>query len=377
MFCTSCGTPAIPQGVYCTRCGQPLKGPTAVYVEAPPPAWRMSAAALGIAAAVCTLAALFPVYGYQGADATAQRLKDSSSTVAFNAVFIGSIVIAALLAFLSRTSRFGAGMLVGAGLLTAAQFISDTTDFLRSGTDGSATYYSPGPGYWWGITSCALCLASAVLALIALRRCGALRIRATRVGIFWAITGMVLAIGWLIGTWMPWQKTTLTSTVADATKTVTLSECCSLSDMPGQFLAEAALAFVLLIAVALIGACISSAATASGAILGSAFCAGASIVPGLMNKAPSIADVASAWDTVTEDQLRQAQAATALHHLPGLWLTAASVVGLILLATARGMHGMVSAAGPDSVVYAERESAGSPTAAQVLLSPENSPKTGP
>lgn len=289
------------------------------------------------------VAALFPVYTYTGAAATGFSLVDQATNIAFNLVFIIALALGALLAFPARTGRLGAGMLIGAGTGFAAHLINDVGSVTRSGPQGSPDYAAAGPGFWWEVAGGATALAVVVVAIVSLRRCGALRLRPTRTSILWAISGLVLAAAWLVGTWMPWSKQTVTWTLDGTTKSVSLGQCCDLSDSAGPMVAQALVIAILIAAVALVGSCTSSAAASCGALVGVAICAGADNVVAVMVKPMTIDQLASSWNA-TEEQLRAAATVVDRVTLPGAWIAAMAVLGVLVLAVARGLHGAAAAA---------------------------------
>ncbi|MFH8577099.1 hypothetical protein [Streptomyces zaomyceticus] len=298
------------------------------------------------------------------------RLADQPATVAYNAVFISALVLAGLLALFSRSSRLGSGLLVGAGAGFAVHFITDIADVVRSGPQGTPTHTAAGPGFWWGMAACALALAGAGLATAALSRRGSLRLQPMRSSLVWAVFGLILVTAWLVGTWMPWARQTATLTVSGETKTTTLMECCKLSDMSGQNLAQALVITALLGAMVLVGSCLSSAAVACGGLVGAAVCAGADNVVPLLSKPYTLAELASAWQ-VTEEQLRTSGTVIERVVLPGAWIAGLGVIGLLLLAVARGLHGAAAQAAGGHLTQAGPGALATP--APQAMTPGNEP----
>ncbi|MFK3732511.1 hypothetical protein ACI2LJ_19835 [Streptomyces sp. NPDC088090] len=300
--------------------------------------WYLLAAIAGLTAATLWLISLFPVYSYAGASETATHLNDHTQNVAFNSAFIAGSFLSAILALPRVTRKFGAAMLLSIAALSAAETFSDAANFLRSDIAGTSGYYTPGPGYWCSLTGTALHLIACGLSFTALKRDGAFKISLNQASAIWATLGVLAGGAWLLGEWIPWRRTTFTGTVEGKEITNTITECCNLSEMPGQYLTEALLSAAILAATALTAATLRSAPAASGLLLGASVSIVADIASALTIKAPSLADVASAWST-TEEQLRQIQAFTETHHLNGFWIALASAVTLILMATARGFMG--------------------------------------
>jgi hypothetical protein len=208
----------------------------------------------------------------------------------------------------------------------------------RSGASGTADYVAPDSGFYWGVSSAVLAIAGAITATLVLRQSGAFRFAPTKGSALWAVLGLLCAAAWLVGTWLPWIKQDITITPENGTpKTMPYSECCSLSDVAAQSAVQAVVVAVLIAAACLVAACLGSAATASGILLAACVCSFDSVISAILHKPDTLAQVASGTD-LTEIQLTQLKAFVSLHILPGVWITAAASLGLLLLAAGRGIY---------------------------------------
>ncbi|MEU3630899.1 hypothetical protein [Streptomyces fradiae] len=300
----------------------------------------------GIGAAVCVVIAICATYSFTGADADPNTLHDSDSTLAFNIVFTAALALGSVLTLPRATARLGLGMAVGAGAVYPSLFIANVASMFRSSAHGTPGYIAPGAGFYWGIVSAALAIAAAVSATVALRRSGDSRLAPTKSSSLWAVIALLCTGAWVVGTWLPWQKQVLTATAADGTtSSVTYGPCCSLSHQPAQWAVQAVATAVLITVVCLIAVCLTSASTASGILLAATVFAASDVLRVLWTKPYTLAELAPGLE-MTEGQLIQADAVVVLRHLPGVWITAAACMGLLLLAVARGIHVASTASHP-------------------------------
>jgi hypothetical protein len=302
------------------------------------PVLRFAVASCGVAGAVCVVVATRTTYAFAGFDGHATTLLDSAATLAYNVVFVAALLTGGLLTCFKVTASLGMGMSFASGLVFPALSIGDIVTMIRSTPSGTSTYYAPGAGFYWGISGSALAIAGAIAATAALRRSGALRLHPNTASVWWAILGLVLSATFIVGTWLPWKRETLTGTVNGASKTIQYDPCCSLSHEPGQWATQWIIVTACIAAVCLLAACISSAATATGIILAAAVYSAAQNIDALFDQPYTLAQLAPGLG-VTESQLQLDKAVVTLHRLPGAWITAAAALGLILLAAARYIHG--------------------------------------
>jgi hypothetical protein len=272
-------------------------------------------------------------------------LHSDDGTLAFNIVLATVLALGGLLALPRVTARLGLGLAVGAGVIYPSLLVADIIGMFRSGDRGTPGYIAPGFGFYSGIVSAVLALAAAVCAAIALRRSGDLRLAPARSSSLWAVVALLSVAAWIIGTWLPWQKQVLTATVNGTAKAVTYGPCCSLSKEPAQWAVQAAATALLIAVVCLVAVCLRSASTSTGILLAACIFSASDVMTVPWSKPYALAELAPGLN-VTEDQLRQADAVVALHHLPGVWITAAASLGLLLLAVAQGIHAASTAPQP-------------------------------
>ena len=339
MFCTECGRPGNLSDRYCGHCGRsvPSAAGSPRVAAAIDSGLRLAAATAGLAAAVCVVVAICSTYSFVGIDGQPTTLHDSGATLAYNIVFIATLLVGGLLSCFKASARLGLGIGISSGTVFPALFIGDIVTVVRSGPFGTSSYYGPGPGFYWGIGAAALGVCGAVIAASVLRRSGDLSLSATRASVWWAIVGLILSATWIVGTWLPWERQTLTATVNGASKTFRFDPCCSLSQEPGQWATQWITVTACIALACLLAACIRSAATATGIILAAATYAAAPNIDGLFHQPYTLEQVAPTLHT-TEFQLQQDRAVVVLHTLPGAWIAAAAVLGMVLLAVARCIH---------------------------------------
>ncbi|WP_314612178.1 hypothetical protein [Streptomyces stackebrandtii] len=298
---------------------------------------------LSIAAAACVIVAICTTYSFEGADAQPTTLHDSDGTLAFNVVFVALLSLAGLMTLPRTTARLGLGLAVGAGLVLPGLFVAGTVDMFRSGPSGASDYVAPGAGFYWGTVSAGLAIAAAVSAVLGLRRGGDFRLAPIKASALWAALGLLCAAAWLVGTWLPWQKQELAFTpTGGQPQTITYGPCCSLSNMPAQWAIQAIAIAVLIMVACLIAACLRSAAITTGILLAACVCSASSVLSTLWSKPYTLAQLAPGLE-VSEYQLTQVKAVVSLHRLPGVWITSAAVLGLLLLAVVRGLHAAATA----------------------------------
>ncbi|MFE1986740.1 hypothetical protein [Streptomyces mirabilis] len=345
MFCTVCGHLGAPGESYCAQCGERYNRGGGV--AAPPlSALRYFTSGIGIGTAACAVIAICTTYSFTGADAHPTTLHDTDSALAFNIVLTAALLLASLLVLLRATARLGLGMAVGAGVVYPSLFVANVASMFRSSAHDTSGYIAPGVGFYWGIVSAALAIAAAVSAAITLRRSGDIRLAPTKTSSLWAVIALLCTVAWVVGTWLPWQKQVLTATAANGTaKSITYGPCCSLSHEPAQWAVQAVTTAVLIAVVCLIAVCLRSASTASGILLAACVFSAGDVMSVLWSKPYTLAELAPGLE-MTETQLRQANAVVVLHNLPGVWITSAASLGLLLLTVARGVHAASAASHP-------------------------------
>lgn len=352
MSCIACGPPNVAGETYCGQCG-PSLGPASVQApgeeqvvvlahptpaprtgsdDVPSTTLRAAAAGAALIGVVCLIVSLYQPYSYTGPAAVPRQLGDAPGPVAYITFQAAGAAAGALLLLFRRTTRLGAGMLTGAALVFAAQLISTTGDFLRSTASGTDLFLGPGTGYWLNLATGAALVLAAALAFTGLARTGALRLRPSRLGIPWTLTGLALTALYFTGSWMPWVRYTVTQETDGRVTTRTLSECCTLST--GQALAqEIAIATVMVLLVHLAGRLLSVSA-ASGLVLGSAAGVAATVVATFLTSPWTLDDLALTWDVPVADLVRD-KTVLGTELLTGTWLATAAVLGLAILAGAR------------------------------------------
>ncbi|MGW2826424.1 hypothetical protein ACWC24_36385, partial [Streptomyces sp. NPDC001443] len=154
---------------------------------------------------------------------------------------------------------------------------------------------------------------------------------------FLKLTNKASVVAWIVGTWLPWTKQVLTATVNGTAKSVTYGPCCSLSHVPAQSAVQVVVTAVLIAVVCLMAVCLRSASTGTGILLAACFLSASDVMTLLWKKPYTLAELAPGLD-LTEDQLRQLDAVVVLHQLPGVWISCAASLGLLLLTVARGIH---------------------------------------
>ncbi|WP_159053293.1 hypothetical protein [Streptomyces regalis] len=304
---------------------------------------RFAASGLSVGAATCVIVAICATYSFVGADAHPATLHDSDGTLAFNIAFVALLSLAGLLTLPRTTVRLGLGLAVGTGLVLPGLFVADIVGMFRSGPSGASDYVAPGVGFYWGVISAGLAIGAAASAAATLRRGADFQFAPTRASALWAALGLLCAAAWLVGTWLPWQKQELAFTPADGTpQTLTYGPCCSLSNMPAQWAIQAVVVAVLIVVACLVSACLRSAAITSGILLAACVCSASSVLSALWSKPYTLAELAPGLE-VSEYQLTQVKAVVSLHRLPGVWITSAAALGLLLLAVVRGLHAAATA----------------------------------
>jgi hypothetical protein len=346
MFCTGCGRARMSNESYCAQCGRRLNG-SGLAPDSPsaglPSKLRFLASGIGIGAATCMVVTICTTYSFVGVDAHPTTLHETDGTLAFNVVFVALLALGGLLAALRSTARLGLGLAVGAGFVFPGLFVAGVIGMFRSSPSGTSGYIAPSIGFYWDVISAVLAIAAAVSAGIALRRSEDLRFAPTKASALWAVLGLLCAAAWLVGTWLPWQKQELMFTAANGTRqTLTYGPYGSVSNEPAQWAIEAVVVAVLISVVCLMSACLRSATTATGILLAACICAASTVITVLWDKPFTLTQIAQGAN-VTEDQLTQAKAVVSLHHLPGVWITSAAALGLLLLAVTRGIYAAATA----------------------------------
>lgn len=229
------------------------------------PSAKLRAAAAGavLIGVACLVVSLFQPYSYSGPAAVPRQLGDASGSVAYIAFHAASAAAGALLLLFRRTTRLGAGAIAGMAPVFAAQLVSHTGDFLRSAEPGTELSVGPGTGYWLNLAAGAALAVAGLLATLYVARTGALRFRAVRLGIPWALTGFALTAVWFAAAWMPWVRYTVTQYVDWRDRTYTLSECCTLSTSPGQALVQEIVCAAVMALLVLLGSRLRSVSVAS------------------------------------------------------------------------------------------------------------------
>lgn len=350
MFCTACGRPGAPEESFCAGCGNRLNhvvGGTGD-IATPAPALRYLTTGIGIGAAACVVIAICTTYSFTGPDAHATTLHDDDGTLAFNIALAAVLALGSLLALPRVTARLGLGLALGAGVVYPSLLVADVVGVLRSSDRGTSGYVAPGSGFYWGIVSAVLAIATSACAAIALRRSGDLRLAPTRASSLWAVMALLSVVAWIVGTWLPWQKQILIATVNGTAKRITFGTCCSLSSEPTQWAVRAVATAVLIAGICLVAVCLRSVSTGTGMLLAACVFSASDVMRVLWSKPYTLAELAPDLK-VTEDQLKQANAVVVLHLLPGVWITLAASLGLLLLTVAQGIHAASTAPQPSAV----------------------------
>ncbi|GAB3655787.1 hypothetical protein GCM10027589_15110 [Actinocorallia lasiicapitis] len=272
-----------------------------------------------VLALVVTVLAVFADY----AEATTSMPAVTIVVMSLNEMLI-ALIAACLMPFRSLFP-LGAALIVTFGPLRALDAAGPIEKVLRGRADVT-------PSFGLSLIVAVLVSCAAATAITALRGRGELRCR--RRGVFlWGMIGSVLVTVELIGLWMPWLRSTVEWT-RNGRRVTSVKECCALfsDDTPLSRSVMTVVGAVVAAAFLAVAFRLLSRLTAAGLIIG----IGGSYLIDLINatviwlSARSGQERGQAFLNASPEKIAKYQPHLEFAPLPGLWISAAGVLLIIL-----------------------------------------------